>query len=276
VSDPVIEVQPMTTPPRHRDLPTHYRRGLPLHAELYLIGHNDDTGEPETNETTLAIGLAGALLLELHLAHRVQLGPVYDRELDHHWLRDGQLHVVREDGQPRSHLPPTGSDLLDVALAAIDRTTRDVPRAEQLHTWLRDFAADDLYERTRHALATVGLLRKTERRRLFGTTTTYRAVDAKYPTIARTRAWEAVIYHQNRKLGRSALTYPDATAVGLSGLVAVVDLTPFLFRGERTRDLARWLQYAVDYHSSHHDPTHAAVVQAVTAVRGDDAVAAMA
>jgi hypothetical protein len=268
------EVQPVTTPPIHRDLPLHYHGGLPLHAELYLIGHNDDTGDLETNNRTLAIGLAGALLLELHLAGRVEIGPLDDPDLGHPRLQDGQLHVVRRHGHPRTHLPPTGSDLLDVALAAIDRTTWETPRVEQLHTWLRQFSDDDLYDRTRNALTTVGLLRKTERRRLLSRTVTYRVVDTRYATIARTRALEAVIFHQNG--GRGGRGYPDGAAVGLGGLTGALDMASLLYRGERTRDLNLWLRYALEFHRHHHDPALAAVVRAVDVVRGDDAIAAMA
>jgi hypothetical protein len=48
--------------------PSGPRSVLPLHAELFLLAHDDDTGALLINQQSLELGLAGALLLELAFA----------------------------------------------------------------------------------------------------------------------------------------------------------------------------------------------------------------
>jgi hypothetical protein len=244
------------------------RADLPLHAEVYLLAHDDDTGRPHLNEQSLAIGLAGAVLLELVEAGHLVVGWVYDDFTARWRRRPGQLYMCRPG--------PAGSPLLDAALAAATRVVRAQPRGDHLRTFLHSFAANDLYERVRAAMITAGLIRHTRLRRLVGLRKidTYLPVEVAYPTRVRARVRDAVAFHepgQYRPLGP-----PDTTGVALCGLIAVLELTPFLYRAEPDRELAGMLRLVVDRYP---DPTVAAtvraVVQAVDAGRGDVAVAAM-
>lgn len=237
---------------------------LPLHAELYLLAHDDDTGELLINQQSLAIGLAGALLLELSLNGYVAIGYVYD-DFRRQWQpQPGRLTMC----QPG----PVRSTLLDAAVAAVERIARTQASGNQLRAWLRSFAAADLYERTRAALVAVGLLRRTEVRRLAGLvrTETYLPVHYGYAVRARAHIKDAVTFHSQRGRYRSAA--PADECVALCGLVAALELAEFLYDELPTRDLTLWLGHVVEVHKN---PAIAAVVQAVDAGRGDLAVAAM-
>jgi hypothetical protein len=236
---------------------------LPLHAELYLLAHDDDTGKQLINEQSLAIGLAGALLLELWFAGRVYIGWVFDYKQQQWREAPGRLAVLRTD--------PTASPLMDAALAAVERTVRSQTGGDQLRTWLRGFAATDLGDRVRANMIMVGLLRRTQVRRYVGLvrTETYLPVHERYPVLARAHVRDAVAYHERQARHRAA---PDNQTVALCGLTAALELAEFLYDGRSTRELTEWLRYAVDEHD---EAAIRAVVTAVDAGRGDLAVAAM-
>ena len=240
------------------------RAVLPLHAELYLMAHDDDTGALLINEQALAVGLAGALLLELSLKGYVAVGYIY-HDFHREWQpQPGRLTVCRPG--------PAGSAPLDAALDAVQQIVRAQRSGDQLRTWLREFAATDLYERVRAAMVAVGLLQRTERRRLGGLvkTETHLAVHRGYAVRARAHIRDAVLYHAQR--GRIQRAAPDDECAALCGLVAALELAEFLYDGMSTRDLTQWLWHVV---TKHENPSVAAVVQAVDAGRGDLAVAAM-
>jgi len=251
-----------------RPVPTTFRldprAALPLHAELYLLAHDDDTGELLINQQSLAIGLAGALLLELSLKGHVAIGYVYN-EFSRVWQPQPGRLTVRRPG-------PAGSMPLDNALAAVERTVRTQFSGDQLRAWLRSFAATDLYERVRAALVAVGLLQRTQRRRLGGLVKTdiYLAVHPGYAVRARAHVKDAVAYHRQR--GRHQYAAPDDQCVAMCGLIAALELAEFLYEATSTRELTQWLRHVV---TQHENKTIAAVVQAVDAGRGDLAVAAM-
>jgi hypothetical protein len=249
-----------TVYPKHR---REQREVLPLHAELYLLAHDDDTGELHLNPDCLAIGLAGALLLELAFTGHVVIGWAYD-EFDRRWYADqGRLTVCRPG--------PAGSTLLDTALAAVERTIRAQPRGEHLRTWLYAFAASDLYERSRAAMVAAGLIRRTRSRRWGGLvkTETLLPVDVAYAVRARGKLRDAVAFHEG---GKYLPARPDDDTVALGGLVAALELAEFLYQGQSNRELTEWLHYVV---AQHNNPTITTVVQAVDAGRGDLAVKAM-
>ena len=250
-----------TVHPKHR---RDQREILPLHAELYLLAHDDDTGALHVSQDCLAIGLAGALLLELAFADHVVIGWVYD-EFDRQWQpQPGRLTVCKPG--------PAGSTLLDTALAAVERTVRARPRGEHLRAWLHTFSASDLYERSQAAMVAAGLIRRTQLRRYGGLvkTATHLPVDVGYAVNARGQLRDAVAFHEAGKYRPPAK--PDDDTVALGGLVAALGLAEFLYQRQSTRELTEWLRYVVEQHNN---PTITTVVAAVDAGRGDLAVAAM-
>ncbi len=234
---------------------------LPLHAELFLLAHDDDTGGPHINERCLAVGLAGAVLVELWLARRIAIGWTYDTAM-RRWVRQvGRLTVANTD--------PVGDPLGEAALAAIRHTPRD---HSQLRTWLRTFAATDLYERVRANMVAVGVLHRTTRRRYarLVTTDAYTAMHHAFAVRARAQIRSAINRYEHRH--RPAHELPDEQCVALCGLVDVLELTPFLYLPDMpAARLRQWLRHIVD----RHDPTIRDVIAAVDAGRGDLAVAAM-
>ncbi|WP_285687868.1 GPP34 family phosphoprotein [Actinoplanes sp. NBRC 103695] len=237
---------------------------LPLHAELYLLAHDDDSGKPLINEQSLAIGLAGALLLELWFAGHVYIGSAFDYKQRQWRPESGRLAVARPG--------PTGSPLRDSALAAVERTVRIQTSGDQVRAWLRGFAASDLCERVQANMITVGLLRRTQVRRYGGLvkTETHLPVHEGYAVRARAHVRDAVAYYERQGRHQAA---PDNQTVALCGLTAALELAEFIYDGSRsTRELSEWLRYVVDEHD---EATIRAVVTAVDAGRGDLAVAAM-
>ncbi|MCA2216289.1 GOLPH3/VPS74 family protein [Jidongwangia harbinensis] len=241
------------------------RAVLPLHAELYLLAHDDDTGTLLINEQALALGLAGALLLELSHKGHVAIGYIYHSARRQWQTQPGRLTVYRPG--------PTANPPLDAALAAVTRTVREDRSDDQLRTWLRSFATPDLYERVRAALIAVGLIQRTERRRLGGLvrTETHLPVHYGYAVRARAHIRDAVTHHRQPRRNRHAA--PDDECAALCGLIAALELAEFLYDGSlSTTELIQQLWHIV---TTHENPAIAAVVQAVDAGRGDLAVAAM-
>ncbi|MEV4197473.1 MULTISPECIES: GOLPH3/VPS74 family protein [Micromonospora] len=217
---------------------------LPLRDELFLLGHNDDTGHPHIHRQALALGLAGAVLIDLFLAGRLVLDPNDDRPAGERWLR---LHTDQ----------PVGDLIADTAIAAI-RYGRSAPPVK---TFLRGFA-DDLYERTRAGLVAAGILRQSTRRRLGGLarTDTYLATDSKWAVVARARL-------RYLAAGREQ---PDNHTAALAGLVATLGLTTHLYLNDDGTAVTAHLKAIADqHHRSVRD-----ITAAIDAAVGDLATAA--
>ena len=217
---------------------------LPLRDELFLLGHNDDTGQPHLHRQALALGMAGAVLIDLFLAGRVILDPNDDtRPTTDRRLR---LHLDR----------PVGDLIADTAIASI-RYARTAP---PLKVWLRGFS-EDLYERTRAGLVAAGILRHTSRRRLGGLVRadTYLASDTKWAVVARARLRYLAV-------GREQ---PDNHTAALAGLVAVLGLADHLYLGDDTAALTAHLRTIAD---QHHRPIRD-ITATVDAAVGDLATA---
>ncbi|WP_422750485.1 GOLPH3/VPS74 family protein [Micromonospora sp. WMMD1219] len=217
---------------------------LPLRDELFLLGHDDDTGQPHIHRQALALGLAGAVLIDLFLAGRIALdttddtGPGGEQRL---WL-----HLDR----------PVGDLIADTALASI----RYAHPAPPLRRWLRGFA-DDLYDRTRAGLHAGGILRHDVRRRLGGLARTdrYLPADLKWPVVARARLHYIAA-------GRDQ---PDNHTAALGGLVATLGLTNHLYLADDTAALTVQLRtIAAQHHRQVRD-----ITAAVDAAVGDLATA---
>ena len=218
---------------------------LPLRDELFLLGHDDDTGQPHIHRQALALGLAGAVLIDLFLAGQIALdttddtGPGGEQRL--------RMHLDR----------PVGDLIADTALASI-RYARPTP---PLRGWLRGFAAD-LYDRTRAGLHAGGILRHDVRRRLGGLARTnrYLPTDVKWPVAARARLHYITT-------GRSQ---PDNHTAALGGLIATLGLTNHLYLADDTAALTVQLRtIAAQHHQQVRD-----IIAAVDAAVGDLATAA--
>ncbi|MGW0200365.1 GOLPH3/VPS74 family protein [Nonomuraea sp. NPDC003201] len=102
---------------------------LTLHEDLYLIAH-DQSGKPLIHQSSMALGLAGAVVLELAVSGRVTVA-------------DGQATVSR---------PPAGDTPVSLADGDVKLLIKK--------------AANGLYDRTREALVASGVLVRVSRRRL--------------------------------------------------------------------------------------------------------------
>ncbi|MEV1321282.1 GPP34 family phosphoprotein [Micromonospora arborensis] len=216
---------------------------LPLRDELFLLGHNDDTGQPHIHRTALALGLAGAVLIDLVLAGRIALDANDARPAEDRWLR---LHTNQ----------PVGDLIADTALASIG-FARTAPL---LKAWLRGFS-DDLYPRTRAGLVTAGILRHTARRRLGGLV----RADVYLPTNPK---WAVVARARLRYLA-TGQERPDNHTAAFAGLVAVLGLTDHLYLDDDTVALTTHLKTIAD---QHHRPVRD-ITATVDAAVGDLATA---
>ncbi|XBP96598.1 GPP34 family phosphoprotein [Micromonospora sp. CCTCC AA 2012012] len=217
---------------------------LPLRDELFLIGHDDDTGRPHLHRQALAAGLAGATLIDLFLTGRVRLDPT-----------DTDLPAPEQRLYLHTH-QPVGDLIADAALTTLRHTLGAPP----LKTWLRGFT-DDLYERTRAGLVTAGILRQHHHRRLGGLfrIDTWLITHTRWAVVPRARLCYLAA-------GREP---PTNHTAALAGLVAVLGLTPHLYLDADTATLAARLRAV----AARHHPTVQAITTAVDAAIGDLATA---
>ncbi|WP_328654456.1 GPP34 family phosphoprotein [Micromonospora sp. NBC_00330] len=216
---------------------------LSLRDDLFLLGHDDDTGHPHVHRQALALGLAGAVLIDLYLAGRVTLDPNDDTRAAGH--QRVHPHVDR----------PVGDLIADAATVTI-RNAHPLLRA-----WLRGFSPD-LYERTRAGLVAGGILRQYTRRRLGGLirADVYLPADSKWAVIARSRLRYLAAGHEQ----------PDNHTAALAGLVASLGLTHHLYLDDDTAILAARLKAIA---AQHYQPVRD-ITAAVDAAVGDLATAA--
>jgi hypothetical protein len=234
---------------------------LPLRAELYLVAHDDDRGTAHIHPRVLAVGLAGAVLLELWLAGRVYPGWRFDPATARWMPGPGQLAVVVPH--------PLGDPLSDAALAAVRSVRRSAQPEHQLRDWLRQFAFTDPYERVRADMVAAGVLRRTSRRR-YGMLARdrYLATDDAWAVRARARARSAAT---TATAATAATAAPDRQCTALCGLVDVLELVPYLYSPELTAGrFRRWLDRTL----REEDLAIREVVKAIDASRGDLAVTA--
>lgn len=188
-------------------------RPLPLHQDLYLIAHNE-AGKLLTHQSSISLGLAGAVLMELALRGRVAVG---------------RGRVVVTDGTG------VGDEMLDglLALLARDRDGGD------LRFWIRK-TAENVYGRTREALVAAGALNAVIKRRL-----------GLLPYVRHQLAditWVVRASSEVRSAAAGAKE-PDERCAALCGLVAVLRVESELYLGQPSSRLVPRLRAIADERS---------------------------
>jgi hypothetical protein len=167
-----------------------WRGWLPPADDLWLIGHDDASGEPRLHSRPLGLGLAGALLAELVLGSRITI--VAER-----------VRVLRSDPPPDS-----------AAHSVLEQLTAE-PGAD-LSTWLRVLAggADELVTQR---LVVGGFVTGDEVRRRWRTTVVFR------PTDRTGAAWRGV---RLRSVLNGDGPEPTWSDIVLAALVEAAGLLP--------------------------------------------------
>jgi hypothetical protein len=212
--------------------------GLTLADELVLLGTNERGGTESAAWTSLDNGIAGALLLELSLAGRLQLG------------EKGAIVVADER--------PTGDELTDAALARIAESER----SRDAKHWVSKLASGKARKRVLTRLDDRGVL-AAERSKFLGLVprTRHVEVDPAPEREVRERLRGAV-------LGEEAA---DPRTVALAGLVKACGLTKAVFGREDRKAADRRIDELADPDDvsaavkSVTDATTAAVIAATTA-----------
>ncbi|MGC4771556.1 GOLPH3/VPS74 family protein [Micromonospora sp. DT44] len=192
-------------PPRHVEpdtfeQPTQVISAVParpvrLADEFFLVAHHDQTGRPRLHDAGIGLGLAAALLLELHHEGRV----TFDR---------GQLRV-------RDSRPPAD---------ALQHLVLDRLVAESQHTatqvWLA-FVADSAAEQVAQRLWQAGKVQPTQVRRLWRSSVVY------VPTDINAAAWPwARLSYKLRRYEQL-----DPFDLALAGLVMHTGLDRYVLDG---------------------------------------------
>jgi hypothetical protein len=179
---------------------------MPLRTDLFLISHCDDTGRPLLDKHAIAIGLAGAVLVELWHAGRVQLD--WHGNPDQCTWQRNHTQITLVDASA------TGDHINDSALLLLWRMGGTVNTDQ----FINQFATTDLYDAVRDHLTTTGILRAfTQRRFWFFKTEMRRPRSAVYPVKARARIRNVAHLYQ-----------PQPKDNMLAALVTALGLTPYI------------------------------------------------
>ncbi|HEX6076915.1 MAG TPA: GPP34 family phosphoprotein [Micromonosporaceae bacterium] len=188
---------------------------LPLRTELFLIAHDDDTGQCHVDRTRLERVLAAAVPLDLLRAARVDVGVRFDP-------RGGR--VVREPERVAAlGREPVGDPVTDSALRMLWRNGGTMTVRE----FIGRLTDTGMYERVRADLIASGMVHRVTYRKwgLFRRER-YKVIHKSYAVRIRTRIRElADTYWQDRERGR----YPQSRIAGLAVLVTLVGLARRLF-----------------------------------------------
>jgi hypothetical protein len=205
---------------------------LPLHHELFLISHDDDTGRRHISVRILSLALAAAVLLELWLDGRVHIGWQFDPRSGGFLRDEGRVSILRYER--------TGDPILDSALTMLWQ----LGVGPQVRDFVTRFAATNLYERVRgHMVAAEVIQRKAPEGFRFFRRDRYVPVDTSWSVRARTAIRELVDRHREGspgELGEYGVLALAALAwaAGLTRHLIPLGMTPAL--------LHRWLEHLID------------------------------
>ncbi len=196
-----------TTPrtPRH-DEPER----MPLRTDLFLIAHDQNTGQPYLPKHSIAIGLAAAVLVELWYAGRVRLG--WHGNPNHCTWERNHTQVTLIDASA------TGDQINDSALVLLWRMGGTV----NTNQFIQEFATTDLYEAVRDHLTHNRILHISTRRRFwFFKQEIRRPRNAAYPVKARARIRNVACLYRPRN--KDTMLAALVTALGLAPYFHFID-----------------------------------------------------
>lgn len=218
---------------------------LPLQTELFLIAHDDNTGQLHIDQHQLERGLAAAVLIELTLTNRVRLGARYDARIGD-WVSDPGRITVLQSG-------PVGDPLTDTAL---DEILRSGPTF-RVKDFIRRFATPELYERIQGDMIASRVIKRAKRRRfLFFRRQTHVPVHEKTSVRARNKVRDLV---ENPPPGLDRF---DPQSMALACLVTALGLTRNLYSPKT--DPVELHRYLNDLLATYGDPTIHEVTAALT------------
>jgi hypothetical protein len=205
----------------------------PLHHDLFLITH-DQSGKPLIHQASMALGLGGAVLLELALSDRVTVAR-------------GRVTVADRT--------PVGDVVADTLVPMIQRDQGE----RDAKFWIRKLA-EDIYERTRESLVEAGVLVVVNKRRMgMLPYTRYQLADIGSVVRASTGVRSAV----------EGWKQPDGRAAALCGLVGALRVEAELYLDQPSSRLIGRLRTIANEHSA----VVKEVVDTVDALLGEAAVA---
>jgi hypothetical protein len=222
---------------------------LPLRAELFLIAHSDQTGKNHLGRRALNLGLAGAILLELWLTGRIQIGKQF-------LIRNGRY--THDTGRITITDPELyGDPITDQAMTLLRQTGGQLRATD----FIRQFATHDLYDRVQGDMLATGVLKRQVRRR-FGIfrREIYRSVHKRYPIQVRSKVRDLAV---PPRPDDPDFQLPDMQTVALSGLVAALGLARHMHHSEPA-ELHRTL---MDHIHRTHDNTIRDVATAINPTR---------
>ncbi len=189
---------------------------MPLRTELFLVAHHDETGECHINPARLERALAAAVLLDLVLARRVEIGVRFE-------ARNGR--AVREPGRVAAIArEPVGDSVTDSALRMLWQNGGTMT----VHEAIARLAATGMYERVRADLIASGLIHRITYRTWWGLfrRDRYKAVHPSHAVRARTRIRDLTdAYWPDRERGH----HPQPHIVALAVLATLAGLARRLF-----------------------------------------------
>ncbi len=166
-----------------------------LADEFFLIAHRDYDGRPRLNSSALALGLAGALLVELALHRKLRINPQ-------------QLELVVAN----SDTPPPDA----TAHAVLDQLAAE-PEIREISTWLQ-FLAQTAAQRVAERLVRAGLVRPQQSGPPWRRANLYPPLDANEAILPAVHIRSVAQNRQPLQLSEALLT-GLAAATGLDGFL---------------------------------------------------------
>jgi hypothetical protein len=218
---------------------------MTLPTELFLIAHDDETGDCHVPLNRLQRALAAATLSELWITGRVRIG-WRDNVRAAVLTRDpGRITIMKDD--------PIGERIIDTALNLISKSGGML----RSHDFVDQFADTGLYRRIQADLVAAGFIHEKPRRRFwpFGRRVAYIPTRQAYPVRARGRIRRMFDHY------RAGTQRPDPRGLALSALVTTLKLTRHLYKKDiDPGHFHDWQKFLVD---NNPDPTIRDIAAAV-------------